>query len=339
MDGPPSDHFEKMLDGPCPNHAGPVKHRYRDCALLKKFFQGRLEGVSAPAPAGNANPSFPDDVECLMIFGGLEAHASKRQVKLFEREVYAATPTVPEFLRWSETAITFDRNDHPDYVPQPGKLPLVVSPIVGTKRLTRVLMDGGSGLNILYASTLDKMGISRSQIRPERSPFYGVVPGKEAYPLGEITLPVTFGDRNNYRTEHLGFEVLDFPSSYYALLGRPCYAKFMAVPNYVYLKLKMLGPNGVITVGASPQEAYQCDKENCELAAALIPSAELAQEQVELDKALAESHPDGPAPKRMLLDQQCGGQFTPSGDTKKVPLDPQGSGSKTVVISSSLSDK
>jgi hypothetical protein len=166
-----------------------------------------------------------------------------------------------------------------------------------------------------------------------------VVPGKEAYPLGEITLPVTFGDRNNYRTEHLGFEVLDFPSSYHALLGRPCYAKFMAVPNYVYLKLKMPGPNGVITVGASPQEAYQCDKENCELAAALIPSAELAQEQVELDKALAESHPDGPAPKRMLLDQQCGGQFTPSGDTKKVPLDPQGSGSKTVVISSSLSDK
>jgi hypothetical protein len=39
MDGPPSDHFEKMLDGPCPNHVGPVKHRYRDCALLKKVFQ------------------------------------------------------------------------------------------------------------------------------------------------------------------------------------------------------------------------------------------------------------------------------------------------------------
>jgi hypothetical protein len=157
MDGPPSDHFEKMLDGPCPKHAGPVKHRYRDCALLKKFFQGRLEGVPAPAPAGNPNLSFPDDVECLMIFGGPEAHASKRQVKLFERKVYAVTPAVPEFLRWSDTAITFDRNDHPDYVPQPGKLPLVVSPIVSTKRLTRVLMDGGSGLNILYASTLDKM--------------------------------------------------------------------------------------------------------------------------------------------------------------------------------------
>jgi hypothetical protein len=116
--------------------------------------------VPALAPAGNANASFPDNMESLMIFGGPEVHASKRQVKLFEREVFAATPVVPEFLRWSETAITFDHNNHPDYVPQPGKLPLVVSPIVGTKRLTRVLMDGGSGLNILYASTLDKMGIS-----------------------------------------------------------------------------------------------------------------------------------------------------------------------------------
>jgi hypothetical protein len=87
MDGPPSDNFEKMLDGPCPNHVVPVKHRYRDGTLLKKFFHVRLEGVPAPAPAGNPNPSFPDDVECLMIFGGPEAHASKRQVKLFEREV------------------------------------------------------------------------------------------------------------------------------------------------------------------------------------------------------------------------------------------------------------
>jgi hypothetical protein len=133
--------------------------------------------------------------------------------------------------------------------------------------------------------------------------------------------------------------VVDFPISYHALLGRPCYAKFMADPNYVYLNLKMPGPNGVITVGVSPQEAYQCDKENCELAVVLIASAELAQEQAEMEKVLAESHPDGPTPKRMLLNQQCGGQFTPSGDTKKVPLDPQGSGSKTVVISSSLSDK
>ena len=56
-----------------------------------------------------------------------------------------------------------------------------------------------------------------------------------------------FGDRANFRSEVLTFEVVDFLGSYHAILGRPCYAKFMVIPNYTYLKLKMPGPNGVIT--------------------------------------------------------------------------------------------
>ena len=45
----------------------------------------------------------------------------------------------------------------------------------------------------------------------------------------------------------LTFKLVGFHGTYHAILGRPCYAKFMAVPNYTYLKLKMLGPHGVIT--------------------------------------------------------------------------------------------
>jgi hypothetical protein len=47
----------------------------------------------------------------------------------------------------------------------------------------------------------------------------------------------------------LTFEIADFPSTYHAILGRPCYAKFVAVPIYTYLKLKMPGPRGVIAIG------------------------------------------------------------------------------------------
>ena len=60
----------------------------------------------------------------------------------------------------------------------------MVDPIVGTKWLTKVLMDGGSGLNIMYAETLDAMGIDWSHIRLTRAPFHGIVPGKQAMPLG-----------------------------------------------------------------------------------------------------------------------------------------------------------
>ena len=69
----------------------------------------------------------------------------------------------------------------------------MVSPILGTTRLTKVLMDGGSGLNILYAITLNRMGIPRSILHPSKALFYGIVPRKEAMTLGRIQLNVTFG--------------------------------------------------------------------------------------------------------------------------------------------------
>ena len=66
--------------------------------------------------------------------------------------------------------------------------------------------------------------------------------------LGTIDLSMTFGDAVHFRKEMPSFEVVDFQGPYNAIFGRPCYAKFMAIPNYAYLKLKMPGPHGVITV-------------------------------------------------------------------------------------------
>ena len=77
------------------------------------------------------------------------------------------------------------------------------------------------------------------------------MPGKQAIPLGQINLPITFKDPSNYRIETLTFKVVGFHGTYHAILGRPCYAKFMVIPNYTYLKLKMLGPCGVITISTS----------------------------------------------------------------------------------------
>ncbi|XP_066374987.1 uncharacterized protein [Miscanthus floridulus] len=82
----------------------------------------------------------------------------------------------------------------------------MVDPIIGTKWLTKVLMDGGSGLNIMYAETLDAMGVDRSRIWPTRAPFHGIMLGKQAMLIGQIDLPVTFRNPSNYRTETLTFE-------------------------------------------------------------------------------------------------------------------------------------
>ena len=133
-------------------------------------------------------------------------------------------------------------------------------------RLSKVLMDGGSGLNILYLDTLEAMGIPRGCLRDSPFPFYGILPGMKAYPVGYIDLPITFGDKTNFRTETLMFEVVDWKGVYHALLGRPAYAKFMAVPNCTYLKLKMPGPNGVITMSGSFEQAYVSSREYFDLA-------------------------------------------------------------------------
>ena len=105
-----------------------------------------------------------------MIFGGSDAIWTKRRHKVRYREACAAETAVPSFLSWSESPTTFDQRDHPSHVARSGCYTLVVDPIVCKKRLTKVLMDGGSGLNILYVDTLDAMCIPRSELHPVSLP-------------------------------------------------------------------------------------------------------------------------------------------------------------------------
>jgi hypothetical protein len=92
------------------------------------------------------------------------------------------------------------------------------------------------------------------------SPFYGIVPGNAAIPLGSVVLPVTFGKtRENYRTEYIKFEVVNLETSYHAILGRPAIAKFMVVPHYMYLLLKMPTPVGVLSLQGDLKVSFDCD--------------------------------------------------------------------------------
>ena len=82
-------------------------------------------------------------------------------------------------------------------------------------RLSKMLMDGGSNLNILYLDTLETMGIPRGCLWDYPFPFYGILPGMKAYPVGNIDLPVTFGRKTNFRTKTLTIEVVDWKGVYH----------------------------------------------------------------------------------------------------------------------------
>ena len=126
-------------------------------------------------------------------------------------------------------------------------------------------MDGGSALNLLFTRALKELGLGLSDLTPSDSFFWGVVPGRASKLLGEITLIVQFGMTSNYRIEHINFYIADFKIAYHAILGRPALAKFMAVPHYMYLVLKMPSPIGVLALRANLSIAYAYETESLAL--------------------------------------------------------------------------
>ena len=81
---------------------------------------------------------------------------------------------------WNDTAITFSASDEPQFQTVRAPAALVLSPIVDGFRLTKVLMDGGSRLNLIYEETINKMEIDKSCIEQSGTTFRGIIPSREA---------------------------------------------------------------------------------------------------------------------------------------------------------------
>jgi hypothetical protein len=146
--------------------------------------------------------------------------------------------------------------------------------------------------------------------------------------LGKVQLEVLFGKKGNSHREPICFEVVDISSPYHALLGRPALAKFMAVPHYAYLKMKLPGPRGVITVTGNFKKSLACAMESSQLAEALV----IAEEKRQLLHRVELAQQDIP------FRQSPVEQFKPANDTKKILLD-ENDPSKYVIIGSGLSAK
>jgi hypothetical protein len=285
-------------------------------------------------PAGNkpdqGDDDFSVDVRQYHIF--TTPGKDKRNDLWHEAEENAVMPAELQFMHWSEAAITWGREDHPRLMPSPGEYALVLDPVMcsdtHTCRFSRVLIDDGSSINLLYRSSMEKLGISLAQLKPSRLTFHGIVPGHSCALMGKVQLEILFGEKGNSRHEPIWFGVVDISSPYHALLSRPGLAKFMAVPHYAYLKMKLPGPKGVITVSGSFKKSLACAKESLQLAEALVIVEEKRQllHRVEL------------AQQSVPVCQSPMEQFKPADDTKKILLD-KSDPSKYVIIGTGLSTK
>jgi hypothetical protein len=111
-----------------------------------------------------------------VLFGGLP---NRRAQKATRREVLSIEPVVPTPLRWSEVPITFSHMDQWTSFSELGQFPLVLKLVVASSRLNKVLIDGGSGLNILFTKTLKKMKLDITHMLTKSiSSFYDIVDGE-----------------------------------------------------------------------------------------------------------------------------------------------------------------
>ena len=223
------------LDQPCVYHSKegfPCKHTTAECHSLKEIKKARrAKGNNGhnrrndqnkgpdPTQEHNADPGFGRDAGALHTFISID---NRREKKVLARAVAVNAVAVDTtcYLNWSEQPIQWTREDHPPRVEYPGRCALIVRPKVADYWLSKTLMDGGSTINILYYDTFRRLGLPQLAVEASSCTFHGIVPGRKAYSLGKVALPVTFGMPANFRTEKIVFELVNFRSPYHCVLGR-----------------------------------------------------------------------------------------------------------------------
>ena len=152
-----------------------MRHTLRNCRDFKHSVgHGRpFQPLPPPPPRGGPDEprqphrqeeggggAFPRvDREVNVIFGGHGSQENKRQQKLNDRQILVATTGPPAPYRWSEHPITFTRADQWLNFDHPGKYPLLVDPVIRESRVKKVLVDGGSSINVTFPRTLQGLGV------------------------------------------------------------------------------------------------------------------------------------------------------------------------------------
>jgi hypothetical protein len=173
-----------------------------------------------------------------------------------------------------------------------------------------VLVDGGSSIDILFCSSLPALKLTEADLKPYDAQFWGVLPGQSSIPLGQITLPIQFGTPNHFRTDYVNFMVVDFEGTYHAILSRPALTKFMVVPHYSYLVLKMPTEQGVLTLRGNIYTAYTYEEESLKVVEATDLSIDMEQTLVDASKI--------PAGKLEILERQVPRKHIKSNEHKEI---------------------
>ena len=155
-----------------------------------------------------------------------------------------------------DTAITFSDLDLEGFQ-HPHDDPLVIRAVMANKIIHRVLVDNGSSADIIFASDFDKLGIGREKLEPVSTHLQGFS-GERVLPLGSIQLVLTLGNPPCQAMTTVRFLIVDAPSAYNVLLGRPSLNAIKAIPSTYHMVIKFPTTNGVGRVRGNQRMAREC---------------------------------------------------------------------------------
>ena len=172
-----------------------------------------------------------------------------RSAKIVEVQAVSKLPRLDTSITFSDLDLEGCQHPHDD--------PFVIRAVVANKTVHRVLFHNRSSADIIFASAFDKMGIGRERLEPVSTHLRGFS-GEKVLPLGSIQLVLTLGDPPFQVTTTARFLVVDAPSAYNILLGRPSFNAIKAIPSAYHMMIKFPTVSGVGMVRGDQCVAREC---------------------------------------------------------------------------------
>ena len=250
-------------------------HLTEDYVALKEqaetlIRQGKLQKyVSRPANTRPAKPPAQREQtehnrsgpagEIRTIVGGLASGGTSRASrKAYARQVHniMVVQRPPKNVRLDDQIISFSEKDaRGTHQPHDDALVIMINIAGFTTR--RVMVDNGSSADILYLPAYQQIRLDKDKLRPMDAPLVGFT-GDKVCPVGIVTLPITVGTHPKTVSKTIDFLVVNCPSAYNAIIGRPTLNRLRAVTSIYHLLLKFPTEYGIREVRGDQVAAREC---------------------------------------------------------------------------------
>lgn len=202
----------------------------------------------------------PNTISRGFLGGGGESSTSRKK---YARQVMLCQE-YDEQTSEHEPDISFMAKDYRDLIPHNDD-PMVISLQIFKWNVKRVLIDPGSFVGVLYYNTFDRRGLDPEQLQPFKGTLAGFV-GEQVHVRGYITLKTTFGHGSQAKTIRVRYLVVNSPSSYNIIIGRPAFNLLGGVLSTKFLVMKYpLDKGRIRTIKGDQKVARECYHNNLRL--------------------------------------------------------------------------